>query len=75
MWVMRGPDMWVHEQLVAERDSLVAERDSLVAERDSLVAERDSLRGVLAANKTLKREIERLGYEKRKIERLGREKE
>ena len=59
MWVMRGPDMWVHEQLVAERDSLVAERDSL--------------RGVLAANKTLKREIERLGYEKRKIERLGRE--
>ena len=71
MWVMRGPDMWVHEQLVAERDSLVAERDSLVAERDSLVAERDSLvaerdslRGVLAANKTLKREIERLGREK-----------
>ena len=57
MWVMRGPDMWVHEQLVAERDSLVAERDSLVAERDSL-------RGVLAANKTLKREIERLGWEK-----------
>ena len=57
MWVMRGPDMCEHEKLKAERDSLVAERDSLVAERDSL-------RGVLAANKTLKREIERLGWEK-----------
>ena len=66
MWEIRNPNMW-------ENDS--AERDSLKAERDSLVAERDSLRGVLAANKTLKREIERLGYEKRKIERLGREKE
>ena len=58
MWEIRNPNMW-------ENDS---------AERDSLVAERDSLRGVLAANKPLKREIERLGYEKRKIERLGREK-
>ena len=64
MWVMRGPNMWEHEKLIAERDRLESERDRLKSERDSLKSERDSLRGVLAANKALKRKIEQLGREK-----------